>query len=122
MAVTRAGHGDVTIEVDGRGLQNLVRVRDTGGIVGAGSMFRVFDEFSPLESGSGTGPGLAFSKRAMEVMSGSIVCQAERGNYTEFVLKFPEPSGVDHPAQLRPSDEQHNAPASASSEQRINQR
>ena len=98
-AVTRAGHGDLTIEVDGRGSANLVRFRDTGGVVGAASMFRIFDEFSPLEAGSGTGPGLAFSKRAMEVFSGSIVCHAERGSYTEFTLKFPNASSQSDNAQ-----------------------
>lgn len=89
-AVTRAGHGDVTIQVDGRGSENIVRFRDTGGVVSASAMFRIFDEFSPLEAGSGTGPGLSFTKRAMEILSASIVCNAERGTYTEFVLSFPE--------------------------------
>ena len=101
-AVTRAGHGDVTIEVDGRESANVVRFRDTGGVVGAASMFRIFDEFSPLEAGSGTGPGLAFTKRAMEIFSGSIVCRAERGSYTEFTLKFPVAPSQGDNAQ-RPS-------------------
>ena len=103
-AVTRAGHGDVTIQVDGRGSENVVRFRDTGGVVGAAATFRIFDEFSPLEAGSGTGPGLAFTKRAMEILSGSIVCNAERGTYTEFILSFPEaPSHGDSAPQTAPA-------------------
>lgn len=121
-AVTRAGHGDVTIEVDGRGPANVVRFRDTGGVVGASSMFRIFDEFSPLEAGSGTGPGLAFTKRAMEMISGSIVCHAERGSYTEFTLKFPSASSQEEEAQNLPAAAAANVLSVAPSARRANQR
>lgn len=52
---------------------------------------KVFDQFfSHLRSGEGTGLGLYFAKQVMEGLGGRIECRSELGQFTEFLLYFPD--------------------------------
>lgn len=51
---------------------------------------KIFDQFfTKTKDGSGTGLGLAFCKMVMELYGGSITCDAQPGEFTEFSLCFP---------------------------------
>ncbi len=88
-AIARAGKGEITIQTDCLDDRNRLRFRHTGGAASPNTLLRIFDEYASLEAGSGTGPGLAFAKKAMEHFGGKMSCRSEPGKYTEFVLTFP---------------------------------
>jgi len=64
-------------------------VKDHGPGIPRDQLEKIFKIFVTSGRNRGTGLGLPFCKRSMEGMGGgSISCNSELGEYTEFVLKF----------------------------------
>jgi signal transduction histidine kinase/DNA-binding response OmpR family regulator len=68
---------------------NRVYVKDNGPGISSENISRIFDPFFTSGKKGGTGLGLAFCKRVMLSFGGDIVCNSEKGKFTEFVLSFP---------------------------------
>jgi CheY-like chemotaxis protein/signal transduction histidine kinase len=66
-----------------------VRVRDTGPGMPGDVVARLFQPFTSIGKPGGTGLGLAYCRRVMQAFDGDISCHSVRGEYTEFVLRFP---------------------------------
>ncbi len=88
-SVIRAGRGEITVRLVPGISENQLIIRDTGAGVPATLLSRIFDEFSALEAGSGTGPGLAFAKKSVEAFGGRLTCRSEQGKYMEFAMWLP---------------------------------
>lgn len=123
-SLTRAGRGDIEIRLEPGKDENKLIVRDTGAGVPASLLARIFDEYSALEAGSGTGPGLAFAKNAIRSFGGTVSCDSEQGKYLEFVIRLPAlpavPSGPSGPAgaaktepRAKPGKQRKPAPVAA---------
>ena len=72
-----------------------VRVRDTGPGMPADVVARLFQPFTSTGKPGGTGLGLAYCRRVMQAFGGDIACQSARGEYTEFVMRFPPVDAVE---------------------------
>jgi len=90
----RNGRVQVTAEPDGRGV--AIRVADTGIGIAPEDIQRLFRAFEqvPLPSGdrpSGTGLGLALTKRLVDMHGGTIEVASQVGSGTTFTIRLPVP-------------------------------
>lgn len=67
-----------------------IEIRDTGPGIAPSALPKLFDSFYSSGKQGGTGLGLAYCKRSMTSLGGSIDCDSELGSYTAFTLTFPE--------------------------------
>lgn len=67
-----------------------IHIRDTGPGIDASFIPKIFDSFSTSGKQGGTGLGLAYCKRTMLAFGGDIHCESELGEYSNFILSFPE--------------------------------
>lgn len=82
--VTKAGKGNIQIWIS----QHKLYFKDTGTGISADFLPHVFDRFFS-KTRHGAGVGLTFCKMVMENLGGSIICESVEGDYTLFVLEFP---------------------------------
>ena len=125
-SLARAGRGDIEIRLEPGRRENRLIIRDTGAGVPTSLLARIFDEYSALEAGSGTGPGLAFAKNAIRSFGGTVSCDSEQGKYLEFVIQLPAlpavppgPSGSSGPAKTEEpgaKSEKQRQPATVAAE------
>lgn len=88
-AVAEAGRGDVTIRLVGGDRRRLI-VRDTGIGIPPEKVTKLFRPFTTMWGGTaGIGLGLAFCKKAVEDMGGTISVTSLNGTFTEFEISFP---------------------------------
>jgi len=87
-AVAQAEKGEVFIDLECSAKANILRFRDTGAGMDSKTLARVFERFYTTKD-EGTGIGLSFCRSAMERCGGTLTCHSELGQYTEFVLTFP---------------------------------
>lgn len=89
--VQKAGTGVIEIRssvVDGQG---QISVHDTGIGIPAAIKAHIFERFyTTTHTGQGAGIGLSFCHLVMDSIGGSITCKSQEGEYTTFVLTFPE--------------------------------
>lgn len=89
--VQKAGKGAIEIRssvVDGQG---QISVHDTGIGIPAAIKPHIFERFyTTTHTGQGAGIGLSFCHLVMDSIGGSITCESQEGEYTTFVLTFPE--------------------------------
>lgn len=85
----RAGKGSIQIWTEKGIRNNVLHFKDTGTGISPDILPHVFDQFFSTES-NGAGIGLAFCKLVMQSMDGTIECFSVVGEYTEFVLTFPQ--------------------------------
>ena len=76
----------VTITLDGR----TVTVEDTGPGIRPEVFSRLFEAFHSEDKPGGTGLGLSFCQRTMLAFGGGIRCESVHGEFTRFVMQFPE--------------------------------
>lgn len=70
---------------------NQLHFRDTGPGIRPEVLPRIFQRFySGMPRGQGTGIGLAFVRLVIESFGGHIRCDSMLGEYTEFIMSFPE--------------------------------
>jgi two-component system, CAI-1 autoinducer sensor kinase/phosphatase CqsS len=89
----------ITLTVD----RQQVIVRDTGPGIAPDMMSELFKPFQTARNPTGTGLGLAYCQRAMRSFGGTVACQSEVGQFTEFTLQFPSTSReeiADHERQI----------------------
>lgn len=94
--IAKAGKGRIFISVGKSQSGNLLIFKDTGSGVPPEILPYIFTQFyswSPdNDNRVGAGIGLAFCRNVMTSFSGSIHCQSQLGEYTEFTLTFPSPT------------------------------
>lgn len=91
----KAAHkGEIYINISSINHYNLLHFKDTGKGMDTHTLQHIFDSFYTKTS-HGTGIGLAFCKRVMEELGGSITCKSEENKYAEFILKFPKVLKID---------------------------
>lgn len=62
-------------------------IKDTGVGIAQQNLSHIFDDFFTTKS-SGTGIGLAISKRIVELHGGEIFCHSIEGQFSEFICRF----------------------------------
>lgn len=89
-AVSEARRGGIVMDLRrGRRFNSLV-VTDTGTGIPRDAMAHVFEPFFTTgTAGTGAGLGMAFCRRAMEGMGGSIGVESDHRSWTRFTLRFP---------------------------------
>ena len=72
------------------GTEIVIRVRDNGCGIPAGSMDKIFNPFYTTKpSGTGVGLGLSFSSDVVRQHGGSISAESEPGEFTEMTIRLP---------------------------------
>ncbi len=84
-----AKKGEVFIWTSSDKKTNSLHVKDTGKGISQQTKLRLFESFFSTTR-NGTGLGLAFCKTIMLNLKGDIICEAEEGEYAEFILIFPK--------------------------------
>jgi signal transduction histidine kinase len=86
------GDGEITISVVRDQDFCVLQFRDTGPGIAPDVLPYIFDAFfTTKRHGSGAGMGLAFCRRATELLGGSIECNSVRGVHTTFTVRLPAP-------------------------------
>lgn len=92
--IARAGKGEVSIRIHASPAANRLVVRDTGGGIPPDMLPHIFQRFytstGSNDSVLGAGIGLAFCRDVMTSFGGTIECTSVSGDFTEFVLSFPQ--------------------------------
>ncbi|NTU57760.1 MAG: hybrid sensor histidine kinase/response regulator [Chlorobiaceae bacterium] len=81
--------GRIDIRMEQGKSVNRIFVRDNGPGISSENLNKIFDPFFTSGKKGGTGLGLAFCRRIMRSFGGDILCNSEKGNFTEFVMSFP---------------------------------
>ena len=68
---------------------NVIYVNDTGPGIPPHIIPKLFGDFYTSGKKEGTGLGLSFCKRNMQMFGGDIICESEFGKWTRFSLLFP---------------------------------
>lgn len=99
-AIKYCNPGDkITLEVEKRGDYCIISVKDTGVGMEADYLDKIFDHFFQIKSAEstkmvGSGIGLSFSKKIVELHHGSIEVKSKINVGTEFIIKLP--LSLDH--------------------------
>lgn len=94
--IAKAGKGKISIQLRATPQGNALVFRDSASGIPPEVLPHIFTRFyswSPNHSGQGTGIGLAFCRSVMQAFGGSIDCESQHGEYTQFTLTFPPSSG-----------------------------
>ncbi|CAD6527529.1 sensor histidine kinase [Paraburkholderia metrosideri] len=91
-AIRIAGDGQIVISAVQQDDFCVLQFRDTGPGIAPEVLPRIFDAFySTKQHGNGAGMGLAFCRRATELLGGSIDCSSVPGLHTTFTVRLPLP-------------------------------
>jgi signal transduction histidine kinase len=104
-AIRVSGDGEITISAAMEQDFCVLRFRDTGPGIAPDVLPHIFDAFfSTKRHGSGAGMGLAFCRRATELLGGTIECSSVRGSHTAFTVRLPAPgSAADRATRAAPA-------------------
>ena len=100
--------GEITVSVEGRPEEAVVRIRDTGIGIAPEMLPHVFDMFTQAErtldrAEGGMGVGLTLSRRLVELHGGRIEARSEGlGKGAEFIVRLPVPAQTTDAAVARP--------------------
>ncbi len=89
--IAKSGKGDITIWLERKNQKNLLFFEDGGEGISKDVLPDIFDRFF-TQTRHGAGIGLTFCKMAINSIGGNITCESQEGEYTRFILKFPEVS------------------------------
>lgn len=70
--------------------ENLLHFKDYGPGIETHVQQRIFDDFFTYKKSGGTGLGLSYCQRVMNLFKGHISCDSVFGQYTIFTLHFPK--------------------------------
>ncbi|MDP3706250.1 MAG: PAS domain-containing sensor histidine kinase [Legionellaceae bacterium] len=82
------GMGEIFISTEAAGDSNTIKVKDTAGGASSEAVTHFFDGYFTTKK-EGTGIGLAFCKKTMQIFGGDIMCNNIYGENIEFILSFP---------------------------------
>lgn len=92
-AIRLGGDGQITISAAQDQDFCVLQFRDTGPGISPDVLPYIFDAFfTTKRHGSGAGMGLAFCRRATELLGGSIECSSISGTHTTFTVRLPAPN------------------------------
>jgi signal transduction histidine kinase len=83
-------HGGSGVKVTITVKDNTVLVHDNGKGISRENMYRIFDSFYTTSKDNGTGLGLAFCRKVIESMKGSLEVESVKDHYTTFIISFSE--------------------------------
>ena len=81
--------GEVTLMANSSGSEAILQVSDTGPGIPPEIKENLFQPFTTFGKKSGTGLGLALSKKIVEDHGGTIECVSEAGKGATFILRLP---------------------------------
>ncbi len=87
--VHKAGKGDIHLLTKRAGGFNILYVKDTGTGIARGILPHIFERFFS-RTYHGAGVGLTFCRWVMNDLGGEITCESIEGDYTLFILRFPD--------------------------------
>jgi signal transduction histidine kinase len=91
-AIRIGGDGQIVISAVQQNDFCVLQFRDTGPGIAPEVLPRIFDAFySTKQDGGGAGMGLAFCRRATELLGGNIECSSVPGRHTTFTVRLPVP-------------------------------
>jgi signal transduction histidine kinase len=91
-AIRASGDGRITISAAQEQNFCVLQFRDTGPGIAPDVLPYIFDAFfSTKRHGSGAGMGLAFCRRAVLMLGGSIRCNSTQGMHATFTIRLPVP-------------------------------
>ena len=101
--------GEVSVEVSAHADEVVVRVRDTGVGISEEFLPLLFEEFQQESTGlarshEGSGLGLTITQRLVEILSGTISVESEKGVGSTFTVTLPRATssgGVEEPRKPR---------------------
>ncbi|WP_165872725.1 ATP-binding response regulator [Celerinatantimonas diazotrophica] len=79
---------EITLEIAEQ--ENLLHFKDYGPGIEKHIQQRIFDDFFTYQKSGGTGLGLSYCQRVMNLFNGYISCDSVFGQYTVFTLHFPK--------------------------------
>jgi len=79
---------DISIWTEVTPKGNALYFKDSGMGMSQATVAHIFDRFY-THTRHGSGIGLYFCKSVMESFGGSITCESDEGEYTQFILRFP---------------------------------
>ncbi|NTW51672.1 MAG: response regulator [Chlorobiaceae bacterium] len=82
-------NGRLDIRLEQGEAVNKIFVKDNGPGISSDNLSKIFDPFFTTGKKGGTGLGLAFCRRIIRSFGGDIICNSEKGKFTEFVMSFP---------------------------------
>ncbi len=85
----KARDGQITITAEDRPLETVVTFEDNGCGIKDSDIGRVFDSFFSTKPNIGIGLGLAFVRKILNMMGGSIAVESEVGRFTRFTISLP---------------------------------
>lgn len=90
--IAKAGHGGIQIWLEKDTPYNKLYFKDTGTGIAQDILPRIFERFFSAtdKSAHPAGVGLTFCKQVMESLKGGIACESVEGDYTLFILSFPD--------------------------------
>ena len=92
--IAKAGKGGISIHIQASPKSNRLIFRDTGGGIPPETLSHIFMRFYTSSNSSdsvlGAGIGLAFCRDVMHAFGGTIECTSVYGEFSEFVLTFPQ--------------------------------
>ncbi|MDE1179418.1 sensor histidine kinase [Paraburkholderia sp.] len=104
-AIRVGGDGQISISASQERDFCVLRFHDTGPGITPDVLPHIFDPFfSTKRHGSGAGMGLAFCRRATEMLGGSIECTSARGVHTTFIVRLPTPGSPADRAVRNPQE------------------
>jgi signal transduction histidine kinase len=80
----------IFIRTAAHGKRNQLVIHDTGPGIPTHVLPYIFDSFFTTKKNSGAGIGLSFCRKVMSAFGGHIQCESVIGQYTQFVLEFPQ--------------------------------
>ncbi|HYD81679.1 MAG TPA: HAMP domain-containing sensor histidine kinase [Paucimonas sp.] len=89
-AIARAGKGEIHISTARAENGHQMIFHDTGCGIPKTVLPHLFSRFYSYPPNSGTGIGLAFCRDTLETWGATILCHSRLGDYTEFVIQFPD--------------------------------
>lgn len=88
-AIATERRGEITIRAEEGEKLNYLYFKDTAKGMSSQQLSRLFNHFYTTTF-MGTGIGLSFCKLVMSGFGGSIICEAQEGEYALFILSFPK--------------------------------
>ncbi|NNN45318.1 MULTISPECIES: hybrid sensor histidine kinase/response regulator [unclassified Vibrio] len=83
-------HFQVDIKLKRQDGDNLIVVRDNGIGIAPDQLDEIFKDFYTFGKNNSYGLGLPFCRKVMRSFAGSIDCRSVLGEWTEFILTFPD--------------------------------